>query len=300
MKKLNKIPSKEKGNPLVSVIIPTFNSEKHMERCLKSIKNQTYKNIEIIVVDQSSPDKTVEIAKKFTNKIIIRDKPKFYSPPSLSRNLGAKKSKGEFLLNLDSDQELHPKLIENCVNIIKNKGYVALIIHEKDMGLNFWSKCRALEKEAMINDPYMEVTRLVTKRAFNKIGGYDTNIESGEDWDITARIKKVGAIGYANFIIVHHTGKKHLLKNFKKMFDYGRTFGEYIKKNNELAGKQLTPFRLAYIRNWKLFARRPILTIGFVILKFSEFLGAFMGLIFDKLNRTLRQKVVKTKSKEIK
>jgi len=270
-------------NPLVSIIIPTFCVEKHIERCLKSIKNQTYRNIEIVIVDQSSPDKTVEISKKFTDIIIIREKPKFYSPPSLSRNIGAKKSNGFFLLNLDADQELDPKLIENCVNIIKNKGYVGIIIHEKDIGLNFWSKCRALEKKAMVNDPYMETTRFVTRKAFNEIGGFDTKIESGEDWDITARIRKVGTVGYADFFIAHHTGKKHLLKNFKKMFDYGRTFEAYIKKNKNLAKKQLTPFRSLYIRNWKLFIRRPILTLGFVILKFSEFLGAFSGLMFNKL-----------------
>ncbi len=270
-------------NPLVTIIIPTYCAEKNIERCLKSIKKQTYKNIETIVVDQSSLDKTVEIAKKFTKKIIVREKPKFYSPPSISRNIGTKKSRGEFLLNLDSDQELHPKLIENCIEIVKKGGHSALIIHEKDIALNFWSKCRALEKEAMINDPYMEVTRFISKKTFDKIGGFDPKIESGEDWDITNRVRKVGTVGYADYMIAHHTGKKDLIKNFEKMFNYGRTFAAYIKKNNELSKKQLTPFRPAYAKNWKLFVRHPILTVGFIILKFSEFLGAFLGLMFGKI-----------------
>jgi len=271
---------------LVTVIVPTYMSEKHIERCLRSIKKQTYKKIEIFVVDQSSSDKTVEKARKFTKNIIMREKPKFYSPPSLSRNMGANKSKGEFLLHIDSDQELHPKLIEDCVNVSRDKGHAGMIIHEKDIGLNFWSECRALEKEAMIDDPYMETTRWISKKAFNKIKGFDVSLESGEDWDITARTKEVGSVGYAKFFIAHHTGKKDILKNFKKMFDYGRTFGRYIEKHPELSGKQLTPFRHAYKKHWKLFAKKPILTGGFIILKFSEFLGAFLGLMFDKVKKS--------------
>ena len=57
-------------NPLVSVIIPTYNSSRTLEKCLESIKNQTYKNIEIIVVDNNSTDNTKEIAKKFADKAI--------------------------------------------------------------------------------------------------------------------------------------------------------------------------------------------------------------------------------------
>jgi glycosyltransferase involved in cell wall biosynthesis len=57
------------ANPLVSVIIPTKNSAKTIEKCLKSVKDQTYKNIEIIVVDNFSTDGTYEIAKKYTEKV---------------------------------------------------------------------------------------------------------------------------------------------------------------------------------------------------------------------------------------
>jgi probable beta-1,3-galactosyltransferase len=56
--------------PVVSVIIPTYKSSRTLEKCLESIKNQTYKNIEIIVVDNNSTDNTKEIAKKFTQKVI--------------------------------------------------------------------------------------------------------------------------------------------------------------------------------------------------------------------------------------
>jgi glycosyltransferase involved in cell wall biosynthesis len=54
---------------LVSIVIPTFNSERTLSKCLESIKNQTYSNIEVIVVDKFSQDKTVEIASKFKVKV---------------------------------------------------------------------------------------------------------------------------------------------------------------------------------------------------------------------------------------
>jgi glycosyltransferase involved in cell wall biosynthesis len=57
------------NNLLVSVIIPTYNSSRTLEKCLESIKNQSYKNIEIIVVDNNSKDNTKEIALKFTDKV---------------------------------------------------------------------------------------------------------------------------------------------------------------------------------------------------------------------------------------
>ena len=267
---------------LVTVIIPTFAAEKHIGRCLSSIKNQTYKKVEIIVVDQSSPDRTQEIAKKFADKIITREKPEFYSPPALSRNMGEKQSKGEFLLNIDADMELPPTLIEDCVNTMKKDNYVALILHENDIALNFWSECRALEKRCMFKDPFMEAARFSSHKAFQKVGGYDSSLGSGEDWDLNARLKRIGKIGYSKVIIKHHTGEKHLLNNFKKMIDYGKTFDRYIKKHPELSKKQLTPFRSMYFRNWKLLARRPIASSGLAILKFTEFLGAFVGLWYPK------------------
>ena len=85
--------------PLVSVIIPTKNSSKSFAHCLNSIKNQTYNNIEIIVVDNSSQDDTVEIARQFTNLIFS------YNPERSSQiNYGVTKSSGKYIYRVDSDE----------------------------------------------------------------------------------------------------------------------------------------------------------------------------------------------------
>ena len=78
------------NKPLVSVVIPTYNSEKYIERCLRSIKNQTYKNIEIIIVDKFSTDKTVDIAERHGAKVIQDG-----GERARAKNIGLKNAKGE-------------------------------------------------------------------------------------------------------------------------------------------------------------------------------------------------------------
>ena len=104
--------------PLVSIIIHTRNSDKTLEKCLQSIKNQRYKNIEIIIVDQESEDNTLPIAKKFGVRIFSSPKSLFYNGPSRSRNIGAKNAYGEIFYHLDSDMELSENIISESVEIM--------------------------------------------------------------------------------------------------------------------------------------------------------------------------------------
>lgn len=100
--------------PLVSVIIPAFNSENYIEQTINSALTQTYKNLEIIIIDDGSTDRTLEIV----NKISGKDKRiKFYSippagRPSVPRNFGIQKSNGEYIAFLDSDDLWHRRKIE--------------------------------------------------------------------------------------------------------------------------------------------------------------------------------------------
>lgn len=88
--------------PLISVIIPVYNVEKYLRQCLDSVINQTYKNIEIICVDDCSTDSSPEILKEYADKITIIKNPKNLGL-GLSRNEGIKIANGEFIHCLDSD-----------------------------------------------------------------------------------------------------------------------------------------------------------------------------------------------------
>lgn len=123
------------NNPLVSVVIPTYNRETYLDSAIESVANQTYKNIEIIVVDDGSK---IEYAKKICSK--YPQCTYFYKENgglSSARNYGISVAKGEFIALLDDDDLFLPHKIEVQIEILKNKLDVdcvhssALIIDEK-------------------------------------------------------------------------------------------------------------------------------------------------------------------------
>ena len=272
-------------NPLVSVIIPTKNSSKTLEACLESIRNQTYKNIEIIIVDQESIDTTIEIAKKFDAQITNIPKSKFYTPPTKSRNIGSKNSNGEILYHIDSDMELTSELILEIVNIFKEKKEIgALIIHEVDIVKGFWSKVKAFERKFYWNNDKIESARACRRSVFNKIGGYDENISSGEDFDIHKRYKEIAGIDFCKNTILHNVEYLNFFKLINKKYNYGKTGKLYFKKNNTSGFILLKEQFLSYLKNYKEFIRYPILGFSSIFLKILEFTAGFLGMI--KNNKT--------------
>ena len=104
-------PTSDPRPPMVSVVVTTKNEERNIEHCMKSIKLQSYENIEIIVVDNFSADKTKEIALKYTNKVYDKGPER-----SAQRNFGMiDVSNGKYVMFVDADMILSPCLVESCV-----------------------------------------------------------------------------------------------------------------------------------------------------------------------------------------
>ena len=112
--------------PLISISIPTRNSGKTLAISLKSLRAQTYKNIEINIVDKDSTDDTLKIAKKFKVDNIVNE------PGSLlkARHEGVRISKGDYVLIFDSDQVLERTALARCVDLINKEHYEMLIFEE--------------------------------------------------------------------------------------------------------------------------------------------------------------------------
>lgn len=111
MKSLKKI--------LVSVIVPIYNSEKYIQRCIESILNQSYKNLEIILVNDGSTDDSLKICEKYSEKDDrIRVVNQKNSGVSLTRNMGIELSSGEYIMFVDSDDYIESTMIEDMVNKI--------------------------------------------------------------------------------------------------------------------------------------------------------------------------------------
>jgi len=266
---------------LVSVIIPTLNSGEFLEKCLISVKNQSYPRVEIIVVDNYSSDGTANIAKKYTKKFFLKGPER-----SSQRNYGAKISKGKYLLFIDSDMKLDKDVVSECVEVISSDSKIGgVIIPEISVGEGFWVRCKALERECYIGDDTIEATRFFEKKIFLDVGGFDIEMVSAEDWDLHNRVKKKVRIARISSLIKHYELDFSLWKTVKKKYYYGKFLHFYLSKNYGDSKKKFTLFRSGFLRNWKKLIKNPFVATGMFFMKFCEFLAAGIGLIFIKVKK---------------
>ena len=177
-------------HPLVSIVITTKNEEDNIENCLISITEQTYPNIEVIVVDNNSTDKTFEIALKFTDKVFNKGLER-----STQRNYGMVKiACGKYVMFLDADMILGPKTAEACVLMIENGNWIALHIPEIVLGIKYFTRVRRFER-SFYNGTVVDGARFFKKSIFVEVGGFDETMSGPEDWDIDKKVKQIGQIG---------------------------------------------------------------------------------------------------------
>jgi len=274
-----------KEEPLVSVIIPTYNSERTIEKCLESIKKQTYKNIEIIIVDKGSKDKTVEIAKKYTDKVFVINA----KERTEQKNFGLKVANGKYVLFIDSDMYLETNVIRECVEICENDVKVGgVCIPVKDIGKSFWVNVIAFERELYKGSGIMEAARFLRKDLVEKVGGFEEDIIFLEEFTVPQKIEKLGynVRSRCNSYIIHDFYDFSLIKYLKKKFYYGKTAWKYLEKYKDYGLKQINPlgrFKIFFTR--KEFYMRPHLAIGLIILKMLEYVSAGFGYIIGKLEK---------------
>jgi len=267
-------------NPLISAILTTRNEEKNIVRFLKSVINQTYRNIEVIVVDNCSIDKTKLLARRYTQKVYD-----FGPERSSQRNFGAKKSRGDYLFFLDADMELEKGVIEDCVNTIKKEMAKALTIPETTVGESFIAKIRSFEREMYMGEFSYEVPRFFEKKAFWEFGGYDPKLTGPEDYDLPYRLSKKYKIARSSKYIFHHEENLNLKKLLQKKYYYAQNGAFYATKHPKMIWVQGTIlFRMVYIKNWKKFIKSPVLGISFIFVRFSKYSSSYFLTSIKSLN----------------
>ncbi|MEM0312907.1 MAG: glycosyltransferase [Thermoplasmatales archaeon] len=263
--------------PLVSVVIPTYNSERTIGICLKSVKEQTYPNTEIIIVDKGSRDRTVTVAKDFGVKVYVIDA----AERCTQKNYGVRKARGKFIYIVDSDFILEPTVIEEAVAKCELEGFDAICVHNtSDPTVSFWAAVRKLERDCYADDELNVAARFFRKEVFEAIGGFDEELVAAEDYDFHNRLLKAGfKIGWIKAKEIHIGEPRTLCEIIKKHYYYGKTLPRFVKKNKERGIKQLGPVRPALIRNWKNFVNHPLLTLGFLVYQFVRYLSAGLGFL---------------------
>ena len=264
---------------LISVIISTKNEEKNIEKCLRSVVDQTYaaEKIEIIVVDNNSSDNTREIASKFTEKVFKQGPER-----SAQKNFGVREAKGEYFLHLDADMRLNKDVIRECAEkVSENPDLVALHIPEIVLGKKFFSKVRRFER-SFYDGTVIDGVRFIKKDKFLEAGGFDERLYAAEDWDLDKRLKKLGSFDIIKNPLYHNEAEFYLKKYLAKKGYYSKNLDAYISKwrKNDPDIKKQFGFYYRFIGvfiehgKWKKLLRHPILAAGMLVLRF------FVGFIF--------------------
>jgi len=184
--------------PLVSVVIITKNEEKYLGKTLESVKNQTYRPIEIVVSDAASTDRTVKIAEKFGARVLVKK-----STTAEGRNLGGNFAKGRLLLFMDADTSLQRRWIEHAVDDIENEDADMVLGRFVPFETNFrartvcwlWSDFLPnLVRLFGVNFHSMPSGYLIKREFFQKVKGFDEDILTGEDAEFADRVSKRGKV----------------------------------------------------------------------------------------------------------
>lgn len=226
----------------VSVVIPTLNEEKYLSICLDSLRNQTFKNYEIIISDGGSTDDTRTIAKKYTDKIVIVTN----SNVCKARDAGLRETEGEIIVGADADTYYPPDHLESIYeefnkeeNIVAVTGR-AKVTNGPLWAILFWkifySIAYAVYKLTGIV-LYSPAFNLSFRRdVFLKLGGYNTNLDfGGDELDVLRRLKKVGKAVLSSKLMPQTSGRrfkvgivtflfKHVLYYYSLNYLFGRVF----------------------------------------------------------------------------
>lgn len=258
---------------LVSIVVPTFNSDEFLDRVLINLIEQDYKNKELIVVDNFSNDHTPAIAKRWAHR--------FYQvgpERATQMNYGIEKAKGDIIYVTGSDMLRDQEYVKQGVRAIRqgwDAVYASVLTDYRVV--HFWGQVKALERRCYIGSSY-ESARFFKKNVWMELGGFDTNLVGVEE-DFQHRLDssgyKTGRICAREYHL-HEIG--NLRDVYRKHYYYGQFVPYYLQKHKDRGFKFLTMFRPCFFKNWFEFVKHPGLTIGFIVYKIVQYCGGVCGM----------------------
>jgi glycosyltransferase involved in cell wall biosynthesis len=206
--------SKRPNSPLVSIIMPTWNRGSVVGRAIKSVIKQSYKNWELIIVDDGSIDNTANVVARF----LRNKKIKYISMPhrgvSSSRNTGLEHAKGSIVSYLDSDNEWHKDFLLLSVNYMidhqKDTCYCGLVYYDLDINKGF-VRLRNFNMASLLIDNYIDINVFIHKFDLVKeYGGFDDSLKRWVDWDLILRYTAQSPPVVLNTILCYYYKKESL------------------------------------------------------------------------------------------
>ena len=275
----------------ISIIIPTYNEKGVLEKCIKSLSEQTQKDFEIIIVDDGSTDnsklKTQNSKLQFkTQKLTYLEQE--HKGPGAARNLGAKEAKGDILVFVDADMTFDKDFLVNLVKLII-EGKTSGTFSKEEYVSNWesvWARCWSINEgwESKRRHPkkfldHQPVFRAILKSEFEKVGGF-TPGGYDDDWSLS---KKLGyeAVNGPDAIFYHKNPD-----NLIEVFDHSKWVSKRKYKLG-IVGKiyNLIVYCLPdsiWQGFWKSFFKKEPL---FIVFKIVYDFGAFMGILESLLGK---------------
>ncbi|MFZ6034774.1 MAG: glycosyltransferase family 2 protein [Patescibacteria group bacterium] len=239
-----------KDNPLFSIIIPSYQQGNYIEQTLKSVLNQDYPNKEVIVVDNLSTDGTLEVLKKYKNRInVIREKD---GGQTSAINKGIKISKGDILAYLASDDVYEKNTLNMVVDYFTTHPEAEIVygkgrfIDEKGKDLGLYDTMSPTTENLYIECVLSQPAVFISRKAFEKIGVFDERLNYAMDYDywIRAAISNL-KFGFIDKILAD----TRLHKESKTVSQKRKMFEEILlvlKKNYHRVSDQAI-FNYAYV-----------------------------------------------------
>lgn len=255
---------------LISVVIPTYNRDRTIERTIESVLKQTYKNYEIIIVDDNSNDNTESIIKKYLEKysFITYIKHDFNKGGAEARNTGVENSTGEIISFLDSDDEWLEEKLEKDIETINKEN--ADMVYCDMISIDVETGNQSIGNRESYDDIYYQLlkrnvvggTSIITvkKSVFQAVGGFKKELPSCQDWEFYLNIAKGYKIVKINKPLIKYyihansisgninnaiEGHKYMLEKVKLLIDNDR---RYYNKRNEIISEHYITIAMIYRR----------------------------------------------------
>ena len=210
-------------NVLVSVIIPTYNRAHLLNRAIKSVLDQSYRDLELIIVDDGSTDSTKSLVDEFARK---DNRVKYFyidnSGVSKARNYGIKNSKGELIAFLDSDDEWLSEKLKKQVDLYIKEAY--RLCHSDEIWIRNGIRVNQMKKhEKSGGDIFFKCLPLccvspsaavVTRKLIDEVGMFDEDFKVCEDYDLWLRVTSLYPVSFIDEpLIIKYGGHKDQLSN---------------------------------------------------------------------------------------
>jgi glycosyltransferase involved in cell wall biosynthesis len=205
---------------LVSVIIPTYNRANTIVRAINSVLNQTYKKLEILVVDDASTENIEKIVRNFTDDRIKYIRHPYNKGGGAARNTGITVSRGEYIAFLDSDDEWLPEKIEKQLNVFHKSTNSLGVVYTGFQYVNEYGQMneQVIPKERgnislkILEWNYVGTASTVLARSdfLKRINGFDETLPSCQDWDLYIRLSKICLFDFVAESLVRYTSSRNL------------------------------------------------------------------------------------------